>query len=82
MAWRGKRGFRRSPYHYDDRYGTRERLSDLNWQRGVLSKEDDTLLIGDREVLVMQALQACPEEAQPDEKLQTPDVIQDDIIMP
>lgn len=65
----GKRSYKDSPYFRDMRYGTREHLKDLKWQRGVLSKEVDTMLIGDRESKIVAALSQPSQENMPDEKL-------------
>ena len=67
-----RRSFKRSPYHYDDRTGLREHLSNLEWQRGVLTTELDSMLIGDREARIAKTFAAPTKELQPDEKLQQP----------
>lgn len=77
-----ERGFKRSPYYYDMRYGLRRPLSEMNWQRGVLSVEQDQRVIGDREAEIARVLKQPTQEMQPDDKLKTPGLMQagDDII--
>jgi hypothetical protein len=74
MAWRGRRSWRTSPYHYDSRYGDRLPLADMVWQRGLLLDVNDldTALIGDREQQIIKVFQAPSSEMQADPKLQQP----------
>lgn len=65
----GKRSYMQSPYERDMRYGTKEHLSDMEWQRGILSVEQDTLLIGQREERIASVLSEPSQENIPDEKL-------------
>jgi hypothetical protein len=73
-AWKGRRSWRQSPYHYDSRYEDRLHLSNMSWQRGLLldSNDLDTALIGDREQQIIKVFQAPSSEMQADPKLSQP----------
>ena len=83
MAWRGRRSWRQSPYHYDSRYEDRLPLSDMSWQRGLLldSNDLDTSLIGDREQQIVKTFAAPSSELLPSKKLQQPIIGSDDDIL-
>lgn len=78
MAFRGKRSFLQGPYFYDTRYGLREHISDLNWQRGQFIKDLDTMLVGEREAMINRVFMAPSKEMQPDDKLTQPSLRGDD----
>jgi len=69
-SWKGRRSWMRSAYFYDMRYGQRDWLDSMDWQRGVLSVETDTMLVGDREAMIASVFQRPSTELQPDPKLQ------------
>ena len=75
-AYRGKRSKLRSPYHYCGRCGTRQHISGLEWQLGVLVCKmyncQDTALIGSREADIRDALRTTERELRPDDKLIAP----------
>lgn len=70
----GRRSFRSSPWYYDALFGLKTHISDMMWQRGFLicSKDADSMLVGDREVMIARVLKEPQTELQPDPKLQNP----------
>jgi len=81
VAYRGMRNFHVDAYHYCARCGSRVKISDLTWQRGLLvCKKWDCYdtgnhgfpLIGQREADIAAILDVPSHELQPDDKLTSP----------
>lgn len=79
----GRRSFHKSPWHYSGRNGKKYHLSDMVWEQGVLIGKDekDSILIGQRDIMVAKAIEFPGTEGQPDSKLLLPSVTDEDIIM-
>ncbi len=80
-AYRGRRTFLVGPWHYCARCGSRVKISEMAWQRGVLvCKTFDCQdygvapFIGQREEIITNILDpnALQQELQPDPKLVSP----------
>lgn len=78
----GRRSFHKSPWHYSGRNGKKYPLSEMVWEQGVLIGKDekDTMLLGQRDVMVAKAIEFPGTEGQPDPKLTLPSVTDEDII--
>lgn len=81
VAYRGHRSFKQDEWHYCARCGSRVRISEMQWQRGLLlCKTWDCIdygnhgnfLIGQREANIAQVLEVPSQELMPNEKLITP----------
>jgi hypothetical protein len=80
-AYRGDRSFHQVEYHYCSRCGSRVKISEMVWQRGLLlCKKWDCVdygnhgnyLVGQRESNIAQVLEIPTHELEPNEKLITP----------
>ena len=62
------------PWHYCSRCDKKTKISDMEWQRGLLLCPScvDKKLLGDREVAIAYVLEDGAEELAPVEKLQLP----------
>ena len=80
-----ERSYMGSPYHYCFRCWRRKHLSELTWQCGQLLCEwdFDTMLVGEREMIMSRVLRDGTEELRPDRKLTEPGAgtITDDVIL-
>lgn len=71
--WRSQR---RNVYHECQRCGTRQPLSLLNWQNGILvcstNNCHDKAIVGTRDIAVAKAVEIWRHELEPDPKLVNP----------
>lgn len=71
-----ERSWMESPYHYCARCQRRKHLTEMTWQMGQLVCNEwdlDTMVIGEREIIMMRVLTSGPqEELRPDRKLTEP----------
>ena len=85
MSQDGIHAIGNGPYHYCARCDDKCRISDMQWQRGMLLCEIcyDDRLIGQREQIIQAVLNDGKPELEPVPKLRDPDLAEpaDDIYM-